>query len=204
MFSFLFFAPYWQLLLAFIPIAIFAWLRIEPVYQPLCLIVLIPLLSFDIQILEAEDWHFKGAWRYLSFLPGLVLITILFVLFPPSHYSGSLASIIWKVICITAFGNLICKMWLTDPFLLFINRLKTTHSQETIYKVATVETQQKGRGFSYYVICSNKVRIEVSGFIYLYLLTRGLRKGGLLTLNFKTGWLGITYANGFPKVTRPF
>lgn len=204
MFAFLLFAPYWQMLLTFLPVAIFAWLHTQPAYHPLCVLVLLPLLSFDIQVLDNEDWHFNGLWRYVSWLLGLALVAIIFIRFSPSGHSSFNGKTVWQYICVTLFGTLMSKMWLGDPLLLFVNRLKTNGSHETNYKVATIKTQQKGRGFSYYIICTNKLKIEVSGFVYLYLLAKGLRKGGIITFNFKMGWLGVNFASGFPKVSPLF
>ena len=188
------------MLLAFIPVAIFAWIKVEPAYHPLCMLVCVPLLSFDIQVMDDEDWHFRGVWRYVPWLLGLVLVVVMLITLSPSNYSASIGKTIWEFICIIAFGTLFCKMLLGDPLLLFLNRLKTNGSHETNYRVSTIKTQQKGRGVSYYLICTNNLKIELSGFIYLYLLARGLRKGGLVTFNFKMGWLGVNFASGFPKV----
>ncbi|MBS7564049.1 hypothetical protein KHS38_06490 [Mucilaginibacter sp. Bleaf8] len=149
-----------------------------------------------------HDLKFFGAWRYWVWLPSLLLFAWYSFYFPQMHLKGSWLTQAW----IYLFGSFLLimfgKLWIGDALLLLINRLKTIDQQIVTYRVVKLYAERNGRSISFYLMSNNLRQLELSGMVYWYLKLKEIEKGSNVTLRFRTGWLNVDYATGFPQVEK--
>lgn len=197
--TFLVMAPAWQSLLAFLPLFVYAFFFTPTDSKPIYLLLIIPLLVIDIQVLD-KRWKFKRLWKYVAWLPGAALFVMYSINFRRVHFSDNLdidiLIFVASGVCIVILG----KFWLGNPLCFFLNRLRVKRMEMVTYQIATLEMKISGRGLSFFLVPEDRSKVEISGFVFAYLKKRGFKNGGTAVFEFKTGSLDIKFATGYPKV----
>lgn len=201
---FLICSPYWMTCTCLLPFCVYC-LTLPPAdlkwLYLLMLLPVIPLPVIDIQVIR-PGFNFKGVWKYLVYLPSVILAVIFTIHFPHLYAKDGMLTKIYTYIVFTFFIILLTKHWFTNPILLLINRLNTNQVNLYTGEIQAQVAKKSGRAFSFYIQIHNQEDLEVSGFWHFYLKFKKVAPKDVITFNFKQGWLGIEYVSGFPTVIR--
>lgn len=197
-FAFILLAPDWLFLLAFAPLGAYGINLIDHTYLPWLIPLLIPILVFDIETLEG-DVSLRGIWKYITWLPTVFFLALIGYLFNWHSLHFSFGAI-WDFVISVLFIILISKVFISWPIMLFINRLNITYVNDTTYRLKELKRKRSGRSVSYYLVANNLAKLEIPGIVYFYLRFKKVAPNDEIIFKFKTGWLGIPFSRGFPRL----
>jgi len=189
----------WQLAIALLPFSMY--LLFNPAnwsyYVLFCPVLC--LLVFDIHVLPA-DMRWKGWKKYLPYVFSLPFIARFIYYTPALFKDSSTVFKVWCIFIVVLILILVGKMWVGDVIMLLLNRLKLKSVTEIECTFKKRKTERTYRHIRYMVQLTGMEMLETSGFFYWYLKFRNVEEGDSLRFKIKTGWLGLEFISGFPKI----
>lgn len=189
----------WQLIAAFIPLSIGAYIYYGS-QSSTNLLILYPIFSIfivDIHIVLSKP-KFKGAAWYLSYILVIPLLLTYFYFSGKLGKSESWFSHLWVCIIIIFAG----KFWFSDVILLFVNRLWIKNRAYFHTRINNVYIKGTGKSRAFYASIYQIGDVEISGFFYQYVRFKKITSQDQVELVIKTGWLGTEFIAGFPKILK--
>lgn len=191
----------WQVIGAFVPFSVAAYLYYggKSNWDLLIFTPALALLIIDIHIVLSSP-KFKGVVRYVNYLLIVPLLATYFYFSDGFTKSDSWIGTAFTHLAMCALIVYAGKFWFSDVLLLFINRLWIKDKQLFETRINHVYIKGTGKSRSFYASVYQLGNVEISGFFYQYVRWKKINAQEKVQLVVKRGWLGTEFIAGFPKI----
>jgi len=191
----------WQLIAAFVPFSLSAYLFYSDNFG-WDLFLLFPILAIpivDIHIVLSRP-KFKGIVAYINYILIIPLLAIYWYFADNSNVSGTWIGTAFRHVGVCLIIIFAGKFWFSDVVLLLINRLWIRDKVSLETRINNVFITGTGKTRTFYASIYQLGNVEISGFFYQYVRFKKIGSQDKIVLKIKTGCLGTQFVSGFPKI----